>query len=112
MILKKAVERQGNDIEITGRIADILSNYASLLASQGSMEAALSYLGASNEEKVAELRDRLNWSLGRNEMVTLYKIKINGTFQNFVFLIFSSLTDSTSAATATAATTANAKTSI
>lgn len=43
----------------------MLSYYASLLASQGSLNTALNYLGASQDEKVVTLRERLYVSLGQ-----------------------------------------------
>ena len=51
MLLRKAVEySRGQAPEIrTGLLAEKLSNYASLLAAQGSLETALKYLGDSSE---------------------------------------------------------------
>lgn len=43
----------------------MLSHYASLLASQGDLKTALVYLGTTQNEKVASLRDRLYVSLGQ-----------------------------------------------
>ncbi|XP_044252290.1 protein transport protein Sec31A [Tribolium madens] len=65
VFLQKAVERQGRQVQISGALADLLSHYASILASQGNLSTALSYLGSSQDEKVASLRDRLYISLGQ-----------------------------------------------
>ncbi|KAG5889116.1 hypothetical protein JTB14_034174 [Gonioctena quinquepunctata] len=62
--LQKAIERQGRQVQVSGALADLLSHYASLLASQGNLSTALNYLGSSTNEKVASLRDRLNTALG------------------------------------------------
>lgn len=65
VFLQKAVERQGRQVQISGALADLLSHYASILASQGNLSTALSYLGSSQDEKVSALRDRLYISLGQ-----------------------------------------------
>ena len=51
MILRKAVEySRGQAPEIrSGKLAEKLSGYASILAAQGSLETALKYLGDSSE---------------------------------------------------------------
>ncbi|GCC21684.1 hypothetical protein chiPu_0020159 [Chiloscyllium punctatum] len=62
MILQKAIELlQGTDMAAEGPVfAKKLTQYASLLAAQGSLEAAMSYLPtASNQFTVLQLRDRL-----------------------------------------------------
>jgi hypothetical protein len=48
-----------------GPLSTKLTQYATLLASQGALSAALCYLGASEEPSISELRDRLNGALGR-----------------------------------------------
>jgi hypothetical protein len=51
MILRKAVELsrgQAQDIS-SGFLADKLSQYAGILAAQGSLNTAINYLGESNE---------------------------------------------------------------
>nr|QYV43135.1 component of the coat protein complex II [Colaphellus bowringi] len=63
--LQKAIERQGRQVQISGALADLLSNYASILAAQGNLATALNYLGPSSNEKVASLRDRLLVALGQ-----------------------------------------------
>ncbi|XP_015837847.2 protein transport protein Sec31A isoform X1 [Tribolium castaneum] len=65
VFLQKAVERQGRQVQISGALADLLGRYASILASQGNLSTALSYLGSSQDEKVAALRERLYISLGQ-----------------------------------------------
>ncbi|GCB78805.1 hypothetical protein scyTo_0016874, partial [Scyliorhinus torazame] len=62
MILQKAIELlQGTDMAAEGPVfAKKLTQYASLLAAQGSLEAAMSYLPTSSDQfTVAQLRDRL-----------------------------------------------------
>ncbi|CAG2061706.1 unnamed protein product, partial [Timema podura] len=49
MILQKAVEQQGRVVQVTGKLAELLSRYASILAAQGSLETALTYLGNSQD---------------------------------------------------------------
>ena len=53
MVLRKAVEMaQGRAHQIApGVLADKMSEYAGLLAGQGSLYTAMSYLGSSNEVK-------------------------------------------------------------
>ncbi|KAF7281898.1 hypothetical protein GWI33_004098 [Rhynchophorus ferrugineus] len=63
--LQKSIERQGKRVQISGALADLLSQYASILAGQGHLQTALSYLGSSQNGKVASLRDRLMTSLGQ-----------------------------------------------
>lgn len=66
-------------IKISGSLADLLSQYASLLASQGNLQTALTYLGSSQNEKVAALRDRLVTSLGQKPMNVLELRQQQGT---------------------------------
>ncbi|RZC32965.1 transport Sec31A [Asbolus verrucosus] len=65
VFLQKSVERQGRQVQISGALADLLTYYAGLLASQGNLQTALTYLGDSQDEKVTSLRDRLHISLGQ-----------------------------------------------
>ncbi|XP_014223575.1 protein transport protein Sec31A [Trichogramma pretiosum] len=51
-------------IEIEGNIASVLTRYAELLAAEGDLEAAINYLGNSQEPSIVMLRDRLHKSLG------------------------------------------------
>uniref|UniRef100_A0A1Q3FE24 Protein transport protein Sec31A n=1 Tax=Culex tarsalis TaxID=7177 RepID=A0A1Q3FE24_CULTA len=64
MLLQKALERQGRATNVTGKLADLLSQYASLLAAQGSLNSALTYLGNSTDPEMEELRERLYYALG------------------------------------------------
>lgn len=66
MTLKSAAETMsGQAIEInSGPLSSQLTKYASILAAQGALSAALNYLGQSNEDSIKELRDRLNGALG------------------------------------------------
>lgn len=64
VFLQKSVERQGRQVQISGSLADLLTHYASLLAAQGNLSTALTYLGSFQDEKVQSLRDRLYISLG------------------------------------------------
>ena len=53
MTLKYAAERMtGQAVEVnTGALSEQLTKYASILAAQGALSAALTYLGQSNEVK-------------------------------------------------------------
>lgn len=55
--------------QISGALGELLSHYASLLASQGDLSTAISYLGTSNDEKVVSLRERLYVALGHKPQV-------------------------------------------
>uniref|UniRef100_UPI00398E8156 protein transport protein Sec31A isoform X2 n=1 Tax=Pristiophorus japonicus TaxID=55135 RepID=UPI00398E8156 len=62
MILQKAIELlQGTDMAAEGPVfAKKLTQYASLLAAQGSLEAAMSYLPTTSDQfTILQLRDRL-----------------------------------------------------
>ncbi|XP_028826227.1 protein transport protein Sec31A isoform X2 [Denticeps clupeoides] len=62
MILQKSIERlRSEEVAVKSAIlADKLTHYASLLASQGSLATAMSYLPASSDQRVIQiLRDRL-----------------------------------------------------
>ncbi|XP_043253863.1 protein transport protein Sec31A [Colletes gigas] len=65
MIMQKALEVQGiRETRIEGKIANVLSRYAEMLASEGDLDAALNYLGNSEDENIVMLRDRLCRALG------------------------------------------------
>ena len=75
MSVKSAVERQfGQEIAIGGvgaaggqnRLGSKLSEYANLLAAQGALDAAMTYLGGggSGDEEMEALRNRLNGAVG------------------------------------------------
>lgn len=55
--------------QISGALGELLSHYASLLASQGDLSTAVTYLGTSNDEKVVSLRERLYVALGHKHQV-------------------------------------------
>ncbi|ESO89042.1 hypothetical protein LOTGIDRAFT_106381 [Lottia gigantea] len=67
MILRKAVYlTRGSISEIsTGPLADRLNQYAGLLAAQGNLFTALSYLRNANEPSLAVLLDRLYQAIGQ-----------------------------------------------
>lgn len=67
MVLRRAVETaQGQQAVIhSGILAENLARYAELLAAQGSLGTALTYLGNSNEATLMVLRDRLYQSHGQ-----------------------------------------------
>ncbi|XP_052862438.1 protein transport protein Sec31A [Anopheles cruzii] len=64
MLLQKALEKQGRAVQATGKLAELLSQYARLLAAQGSLPSALTYVGSSTDPELAELRERLYYALG------------------------------------------------
>ncbi|XP_032675086.1 protein transport protein Sec31A isoform X2 [Odontomachus brunneus] len=65
VIMQKALEFQGiKEIQIEDKIATVLSEYAEMLAAEGNLEAALNYLGNSQEQRISMLRDRLFRALG------------------------------------------------
>lgn len=67
VLFQKALELQGKNVNVSGKLADILSQYASLLAAQGGLSSALTYLGPSEDEEIVELRERLYYSLGHKQ---------------------------------------------
>ena len=64
MTLKYAAERMtGQAVEVnTGALSEQLTKYASILAAQGALSAALTYLGQSNEVRklIILVHDRRN----------------------------------------------------
>ncbi|KAK3915327.1 Protein transport protein Sec31A [Frankliniella fusca] len=63
-VLRTAMELRGNNVDISGSLANTLSQYAEFLASQGSLVSAFTYLTNSQDEKLNELRERLSVALG------------------------------------------------
>ena len=69
MSLKFAVEQatgRAKDFE-TGPLSTKLTQYASLLAAQGALSAAATYLGGggqATDESISTLKERLNGALG------------------------------------------------
>lgn len=67
ILFQKALELRGCNQNSTGKLAEILSQYAGLLAAQGALSSALTYLGPSEAQNVVELRERLYYSLGHKQ---------------------------------------------
>lgn len=68
MVLQRALELQGRRSDgASGKLADLLARYAGLLAAQGALSSALSYLGPSVDPQVVDLRERLYYSLGHKQ---------------------------------------------
>eukprot|EP00794_Sanderia_malayensis_P012918 gene12918-14250_t len=67
MILKKAVEREKRQTATMSHafLADKLSQYSKILASQGSYETAMVYLSTISDQSVAALKDRLLQAQGQ-----------------------------------------------
>ena len=71
MSLKSALERLYGSVNInSGPLSEKLTQYASLLAAQGALSAALGYLGDSDEESIKTLRERLSGALGQRNVVS------------------------------------------
>lgn len=64
LIVKEAMQHRGITVEVSGALANVLVKYAELLASQGYLTAAYTYLGESQEENIQMLRDRLAIAIG------------------------------------------------
>ncbi|XP_058828807.1 protein transport protein Sec31A isoform X2 [Topomyia yanbarensis] len=64
ILLQKALEKQGRVTSVKGKLADLLSQYASLLAAQGSLDAALFFLGDSTDHQMVQLKQRLCHAVG------------------------------------------------
>lgn len=67
VLLQKALELHGRNTNATGKLADLLTRYASLLAAQGALNSALAYLGPSDDSDIIELRERLYYALGHKQ---------------------------------------------
>ncbi|XP_055317143.1 protein transport protein Sec31A isoform X2 [Sitodiplosis mosellana] len=67
ILFQKALELQGRNVNATGKLAELLSQYAGLLASQGALNSALTYLGPSEAADIVELRERLYYTLGHKQ---------------------------------------------
>lgn len=67
ILFQKALELRGCNQNSTGKLAEVLSQYAGLLAAQGALSSALTYLGPSEAQNVVELRERLYYSLGHKQ---------------------------------------------
>ncbi|KAH8233407.1 hypothetical protein KR026_007815 [Drosophila bipectinata] len=66
MLMSKSLEQQGVAVDLAGRFAGFLTEYGSLLASQGALTAALQYIttlgggDVSENDVLQSLRDRIN----------------------------------------------------
>lgn len=70
ILFQKALELQGRNVNASGKLAELLSQYAGLLASQGALNSALTYLGPSEAADIVELRERLYHTLGHKQAYT------------------------------------------
>lgn len=70
ILFQKALELQGRNVSASGKLAELLSQYAGLLASQGALNSALTYLGPSEAADIVELRERLYHTLGHKQAYT------------------------------------------
>ncbi|KAF4518106.1 hypothetical protein B566_EDAN007807 [Ephemera danica] len=66
VLLQAASRHQGTPSQSSLALAQLLTNYAFYLASQGSFTTALGYLENAHEEAAMELKDRLQQSLDNN----------------------------------------------
>lgn len=68
ILLGKAMELKGTKVAVYGKYAELLSKYATLLASQGSLDTALTYIGNSqDDENIIDIRERLYYALGHKQ---------------------------------------------
>lgn len=68
IVLQKAIESQGRQIEISGIHAKLLNKYALLLAAEGNLYSALSYIGnTSDDQEINNLRERLYCAIGHKQ---------------------------------------------
>lgn len=67
VLFQKSLELQGRNVSASGKLASLLSQYAGLLAAQGALNSALTYLGPSEEQDIVELRERLYYALGHKQ---------------------------------------------
>lgn len=68
VLLGRAMELKGNKVAAYGKYAELLSKYATLLASQGSLDTALTYIGNSQDDaNIIDLRERLYYALGHKQ---------------------------------------------
>ncbi|KAI5748666.1 hypothetical protein M8J76_001088 [Diaphorina citri] len=66
LILQKALQIRGQGVPVGGTLAQLLSTYAEMLATQGDLETALSYLSLSNstDENTTALKSHIQCALG------------------------------------------------
>lgn len=67
VLFQKALELQGRNVNASGKLAELLAQYAGLLAAQGALSSALTYLGPSDASDITELRERLYYTLGHKQ---------------------------------------------
>ncbi|XP_031779577.1 protein transport protein Sec31A isoform X3 [Nasonia vitripennis] len=68
-MMQKALEfHTTRKVNVEGNIAAVLTRYAEMLAAEGDLDAALNYLGNSQEPRITMLRDRLYKALGHISM--------------------------------------------
>lgn len=67
ILFQKALELQGRNATATGKLAELLTQYGNLLAAQGALSSALTYLGPSDDAQIVELRERIYFSLGHKQ---------------------------------------------
>jgi len=82
MILKKAVEREKLQTATSSVLADQLSKYSNILASQGCYETALVYLSTISDQGVAVIKDRLLQAQGHrvaDSQLPFEKVNIRST---------------------------------
>ncbi|XP_065220665.1 protein transport protein Sec31A-like [Planococcus citri] len=63
-VMREALKARNIEVPIYGTLSQVLLRYAEVLASEGFLTEAYSYLGESNEESVQELKERLMIALG------------------------------------------------
>lgn len=82
VLLNKAMEHQGKKVGVFGKYAELLSKYATLLASQGSLDMALTYVGTSQDDPhIVDLRERLYHALGHKQPQQQVAFAQKGAFQ-------------------------------
>lgn len=68
ILFQKALELQGRSVNASGKLANLLTQYATLLVTQGALSSALTYLGPSDDPNIADLRERLYYALGHKQL--------------------------------------------
>ena len=68
-MMQKALEfHTTRKVNIEGKVASVITSYAEMLASEGDLDAALSYLRESQDPSITMLRDRVYKALGHIQM--------------------------------------------
>jgi len=85
MILQEAQQLLGRQSAgiASGNLTQQLCRYASLLASQGSLQTALTYLNISQEESMVELKERLQYALGLSGAVNAKPSFVNNSYNPY-----------------------------